>query len=152
MIAAPYLDGGFEAARGIVQRLILRNAPVEMQKISDYKTALQELVQRRRNQTLSYQLLEESGPDHEKTFRVEVSLNGEAVGVGQGSSKKRGRTVGRGGRHPKAVSRRGLTLARSEAPRLFRYFPRAGILSCNRTAELIQYQDRMHTGEVSPCT
>jgi len=89
VIAASYLDGGFEAARGIVQRLILKDAPREMQRISDYKTALQELVQRRKNQLLSYQLLEESGPDHEKTFRVEVSLNGEVVGVGQGSSKKR---------------------------------------------------------------
>jgi len=89
VIAASYLDGGFDAARGIINRLILKNAPREMQRITDYKTALQELVQRRKNQVLSYQLLEESGPDHDKTFRVEVSLNGEVIGTGEGSSKKR---------------------------------------------------------------
>ena len=45
--------------------------------------------QRKKNQVLSYTLLTESGPDHDKTFRVEVTLNGEVVGIGSGSSKKR---------------------------------------------------------------
>lgn len=88
MIAASYLDGGFPAARGIVERLILSDAPGRGGS-ADFKTTLQELVQRKKNQSLSYTLLEESGPDHDKTFRVEVSLNGETVGCGSGTSKKR---------------------------------------------------------------
>ena len=55
----------------------------------DYKTGLQELVQQKKNQVLSYALVGESGPDHDKHFEVEVSLNGKVVGLGSGSSKKR---------------------------------------------------------------
>ena len=54
-----------------------------------YKTQLQELVQQKKNQVLSYALVGESGPDHDKQFDVEVSLNGCVVGSGSGSSKKR---------------------------------------------------------------
>ncbi len=89
VIAAAYLDGGFQAAKGIVDRLILSDVPKGRPRNFDFKTALQELVQRRKNQVLAYTLLEESGPDHDKTFRVEVTLNGEVVGMGTGSSKKR---------------------------------------------------------------
>ncbi len=89
LIAAAYLDGGFQAARGIVERLILADAPKGRPRNADFKTALQELVQRKKNQALSYTLLEESGPDHDKTFRVEVLLNGQVVGIGSGTSKKR---------------------------------------------------------------
>lgn len=89
LLAAAYLDGGFAAAKEIVNRLILAEETGGQTHNTDYKTALQELVQRKRDQTLSYELLEESGPDHDKTFRVEVSLNGEVVGCGTGSSKKR---------------------------------------------------------------
>ena len=56
---------------------------------ADYKTALQELVQQKKNQTLSYRLVGESGPDHDKRFDVEVSLNGQVIGIGSGSSKTR---------------------------------------------------------------
>jgi len=56
---------------------------------TDYKTALQELVQQKKNQVLSYVLVGESGPDHDKQFVVEVSLNGTVVGSGTGRSKKR---------------------------------------------------------------
>ena len=89
LIAAAYLDGGFSAADGIIQRLILADEPKGRPRNIDYKTDLQELVQRKKNQTLLYQLLEESGPDHDKVFRVEVTLNGKPVGTGEGSSKKR---------------------------------------------------------------
>ena len=89
LIAAAYLDGGFQAAKGIIDRLLLAGASLGKPRNIDFKTALQELVQRKKNQTLSYLLLEESGPDHDKTFRVEVTLNGEVVGTGSGSSKKR---------------------------------------------------------------
>lgn len=89
VIAAAYLDGGFQAAKGIIDRLILTEVPKGKPRSSDFKTTLQELVQRKKNQVLAYQLLEETGPDHDKTFRVEVSLNDEVVGIGEGSSKKR---------------------------------------------------------------
>ena len=56
---------------------------------ADYKTALQELVQQKKNQVLSYAMVGQSGPDHDKKFDVEVSLNGRVVGKGSGSSKKR---------------------------------------------------------------
>ncbi len=89
MIAASYIDGGFSAAKGIVDRLILAVEPEARTKVADYKTALQELVQRKKNQTLTYTLLEESGPDHDKMFRVEVRLNGREIACGSGTSKKR---------------------------------------------------------------
>ncbi len=89
VIAAAFLDGGLEAAKGIVRRFILVEVPVKKLHNADYKTQLQELVQQKKNQTLSYALVEERGPDHDKEFTVEVSLNGTVVGRGAGSSKKR---------------------------------------------------------------
>ena len=89
VIAASFLDGGMTAARGIIQRFILSNVPVKGMHNADYKTALQELVQRKKNQILSYRLTGETGPDHDKQFSVEVLLNGTVIGTGTGSSKKR---------------------------------------------------------------
>ena len=89
VIAASFLDGGMEAARRIIEKFILVEVPVKKLHNADYKTALQELVQKKKNQTLSYTLVGESGPDHDKSFDVEVSLNGQVIGVGSGSSKKR---------------------------------------------------------------
>ena len=89
VIAACYLDGGMEAAERFIRQFILCNVPVGRLQNIDYKTALQELVQQKRNQVLSYSLVGESGPDHDKQFFVEVSLNGTVVGQGSGSSKKR---------------------------------------------------------------
>ena len=89
IIAASYLDGGFEAAAGIVRRFILTQVPVKKLNNADYKTALQELVQQKKNQSLVYMLVGSYGPDHDKSFKVQVSLNGKVVGTGEGSSKKR---------------------------------------------------------------
>ena len=89
VIAACYLDGGMDAAVQFIQKFILVNVPVTKLHNADYKTALQELVQQKKNQVLSYCLVGESGPDHDKEFRVELTLNGEVVGTGIGSSKKR---------------------------------------------------------------
>ena len=89
VIAACFLDGGLEAATGFVQRYILVEVPVSRPNNMDYKTALQELVQQKKNQVLSYILVGQSGPDHDKQFDVEVSLNGTVVGSGSGRSKKR---------------------------------------------------------------
>ncbi len=89
VIAACYLDGGMEASKCFVEKFILVNVPVAKLKNADYKTALQELVQQKKNQVLCYTLAGESGPDHDKIFTVELTLNGEPVGTGSGSSKKR---------------------------------------------------------------
>ena len=89
VIAACYLDGGMDAARGLIDRFVLCDVPVARLHNADYKTALQELVQQKKNQTLSYCLAGESGPDHHKQFVAQVSLNGHIVGQGAGTSKKR---------------------------------------------------------------
>ena len=89
VIAACFLDGGMDAALKVVQQFILVEVPVTKLHNADYKTQLQELVQQKKNQVLSYRLVGESGPDHDKMFQVEVSLNGVAVGTGTGRSKKR---------------------------------------------------------------
>ncbi len=89
VIAAAYLDGGLEAARDIIGRLILCSIPEQHLLNADYKTALQELVQRKPGRILSYHLIGESGPDHDKRFTVQVCLDDQPVGTGEGSSKKR---------------------------------------------------------------
>ena len=89
VIAACFLDGGMDAALKVVQQFILVEVPVTKLHNADYKTKLQELVQQKKNQVLSYRLAGQSGPDHDKKFDVEVSLNGTVVGFGSGSSKKR---------------------------------------------------------------
>ena len=89
VIAACFLDGGMEATKAFVQQFVLCDMPVKKLHNQDYKTALQELVQQKKDQVLTYALVGESGPDHAKCFMVEVSLNGKPVGKGEGSSKKR---------------------------------------------------------------
>ena len=89
VIAACFLDGGMEAAERFIRQFVLCNASAGKLHNADYKTALQELVQQKKNQILTYTLVGESGPDHDKQFFVEVALNGEKVGQGSGSSKKR---------------------------------------------------------------
>ena len=89
VIAAAFLEGGIAAAKGIVEKFVLTEVPVHKLHNADYKTALQELVQQKKNQVLSYALVDQSGPDHDKQFTVEVSLNGTVVGKGTGTSKKR---------------------------------------------------------------
>ena len=90
VFAAVYLDGGITEASALIHRVLLdveREEAVEERR-RDHKTALQELVQRRANQELSYRMAGEQGPDHNKTFVAEVLLNGELVGSGTGHSKK----------------------------------------------------------------
>ena len=89
VIAASYLDGGMVAAEGFIRRFVLTNVPIKRMQNTDYKTALQELVQQKKHQNLSYVLTGESGPDHDKVFCVDVLLNEKCVGTGTGSSKKR---------------------------------------------------------------
>ena len=89
VFAAVYLDGGIQAASDLIHRVLLDKEGKHAESlVQDYKTALQELVQRKSGQQLSYRMVGESGPDHNKTFTAEVLLNGEGVGTGSGHSKK----------------------------------------------------------------
>ena len=90
VFAAVYLDGGMEAARSLIDRVLLNReheALVE-QRRRDYKTALQELVQRKPGQVLRYEMVDAAGPDHAKVFTFHVLLNDVPVGGGSGHSKK----------------------------------------------------------------
>lgn len=89
IIAALYLDSGLDEARRFVMEKVLKDAEIsETHRSKDFKTELQELVQRRPNQVIRYELVGESGPDHDKTFSFRVSINGVAAGKGSGRSKK----------------------------------------------------------------
>lgn len=89
IIAAMYLDGGLgPAKRFILDHILTGLADGQMHHVSDYKTDLQERVQRKPGQTLEYTLLSESGPDHNKTFAMNVLLNGQEIGQGSGRTKK----------------------------------------------------------------
>ena len=87
VFAAVYLDGGIQAVRELIVRVLLSRDPDDQER-KDYKTTLQEVVQRRSGQVLTYHMVSQSGPDHNKTFLFEVRLNGEGVGCGEGRSKK----------------------------------------------------------------
>lgn len=89
VFAAVYLDGGMEAAAALIHRVLLdkeREEAVEDRR-RDYKTELQELVQRKSGSSLGYQMTGASGPDHAKVFEAAVVLNGEEFSKGTGHSK-----------------------------------------------------------------
>lgn len=86
ILAAVFLDGGLEEASKIVLRFIPRHDALD--KAKDYKTVLQEVVQRNREEHVEYVHVGETGPDHDKTFSVEVHLNSNVIGRGTGKSKK----------------------------------------------------------------
>jgi len=87
VIGAIYLDGGFTNAKEFILKYILTD--IENKKLFyDSKTILQELVQAEYEETLNYRLLEERGPDHQKSFTVEARIGQKAVGRGTGHTKK----------------------------------------------------------------
>ena len=90
VFAAVYLDGGMEAARALIHRVLLDKEQEEAveERRRDYKTELQELVQRKPDQTLRYEMVGASGPDHARVFAFRVLLNGQVAGTGEGRSKK----------------------------------------------------------------
>ena len=87
VIAAIYLDGGFEAARKFISRHVLMEA-VGAELSRDYKTELQEVIQQNPEEKLRYVHSGETGPDHDKTFTVEVWLNSNVIATASGHSKK----------------------------------------------------------------
>ena len=87
VIGAIYLDGGLANAKEFIHRFILNDIE-HKQLFYDSKTILQEIVQRDFNEPLSYELLAEEGPDHDKKFRMQAKIGEKAYGVGVGHTKK----------------------------------------------------------------
>lgn len=90
VIGAIFLDGGMEAAK----KFVLSFAVADIEKAAagastkDFKTQLQEFIQMEHRGAVKYELIGQSGPDHKKTFMMQVCLNGEVIGRGQGHSKQ----------------------------------------------------------------
>lgn len=87
LFGAVYLDGGLEEARKVIHNVI-ESILNKKEYFIDNKTCLQEIVQERDNINLKYELIDEKGPDHDKTYVVAVKLNGKEYGIGTGRSKK----------------------------------------------------------------
>ena len=90
VIGAVYLDAGWETAKEYVARQLSREADhiKKAQVVHDYKTTLQEHIQQRRNKGIVYELIDESGPDHDKRFTMRVLVDNQPIGEGAGRSKK----------------------------------------------------------------
>src|SRR6266567_6089921 len=83
-----YQDGGYEAARGVVERFFAADFTTKTLGQHDYKTRLQEISQMLFHAPPTYRVVSESGPDHEKLFATEIAVGGKVLGKGEGRSKK----------------------------------------------------------------
>lgn len=89
LIAAIFIDGGMNAARDFIHAIVLSEENLnKVQNSRDYKTILQEIVQKNPEERVEYKLIKQSGPDHNKVFSVGVFLNSNIIGSGKGKSKK----------------------------------------------------------------
>ena len=89
LIAAIYPDSGIESARAFVLPFVTEMLEHEDSlSFKDYKTILQEIIQQNPEEKLVYKLVGEKGPDHDKRFVVDVMLNSNVIGKGEGRSKK----------------------------------------------------------------
>lgn len=91
VLGAIYLDAGYDAARDVVLRLLEKeiNLTLSGKKFNvDYKTSLQEKLQKNGTVKIEYVLIGESGPEHDKQFEIELRLNDKKIGEGIGKSKK----------------------------------------------------------------
>ena len=90
LIAAIFLDGGMDEAKAFIMRFVPSIEAIKSGKVKlgDYKTILQEIIQQNPEERVSYEVTEEEGEAHHKTFTAEVMLNGQSIGTGSGQSKK----------------------------------------------------------------
>lgn len=89
LIAAIYLDGGMQQAKNFVLHFIVGAQEQAIEVNTDYKTKLQEIIQKNPEERIEYTTLSETGPDHDKRFVVAVKLNSNIIGKGEGRSKKK---------------------------------------------------------------
>jgi len=89
-LGALFLDGGIAAAKAIIYQFLLTDvdAIFASERLKDHKSALQEYTQRIYKEPPVYRVINETGPDHQKTFTIEALINGKRSGVGQGKNKK----------------------------------------------------------------
>ena len=88
LIAAIFIDGGMNAARNFIHGIVLSKENLDkVQNSRDYKTMLQEIVQKNPEERVEYKLIKQSGPDHNKVFSVGVFLNSNIIGSGRGKAK-----------------------------------------------------------------
>ncbi|PID78846.1 ribonuclease III [bacterium DOLZORAL124_64_63] len=90
LIGAVYLDGGLPSAKAVIRRVVLAGSDnvLARRSLGNYKSRLQELIQSRYKSPPRYKVLDVSGPDHARTFRVAVTFNGTVMGEGGGRNKK----------------------------------------------------------------
>ena len=90
LIGAIYIDGGIEQAKQFVKNYFYNEIKdtIQKQNYKDYKSTLQELTQRDNKEKLYYEVIGESGPDHDKIFTVHVKFHNKILGKGKGKSKK----------------------------------------------------------------
>lgn len=90
VIAAIYLDGGMEEAEKFIIQSLRKDIAIATKHVGDkdYKTVLQEKLQEHGDVKIEYELMKEKGPDHNKSFEVQVSCDGKKLAKGQGKSKK----------------------------------------------------------------
>lgn len=90
VLGAIYLDQGLEVARNYIERVMLADHQSLLNWVNqDYKTQLQERLQTQGPVRISYKLVKETGPDHQRQFQVALQVNGQELSRGQGTSKKR---------------------------------------------------------------
>lgn len=90
VIAAMFIDGGLESAKKFIIENLKDEIEVATKHVGekDYKTVLQEELQKNGDVKIEYRIIKEYGPDHDKTFEAEVCLNGKVLATGIGKSKK----------------------------------------------------------------
>ncbi|HZA55011.1 MAG TPA: putative dsRNA-binding protein, partial [Candidatus Udaeobacter sp.] len=88
LLGAIYRDGGYDAARGVVERYFATDVREKKLGLRDYKTRLQEISQMLFRAPPTYRVVSETGPDHEKRFVTEITLGGKVLGQGEGRTKK----------------------------------------------------------------
>jgi len=90
LIGAIYLDSGLKSAYGLIKHLLIKDIKnYDVDDLTDYKSKLQEEIQAEHRDAVQYVTVDQSGPAHDRTFKVQVLFNGIVLGVGEGKSKKK---------------------------------------------------------------
>ena len=90
LIGATYLDAGLKTAYGLIMKLLINDIKnYDVDDLTDYKSKLQEEIQAEHRDAVQYVTISQSGPAHDRTFKVQVLYNGIVLGIGEGKSKKK---------------------------------------------------------------